>query len=107
LGVSIVPERPGIWPLAAVRAAAYEADVSDRPGLSPGFVLPWLPTKATEPALAARGQAPRLRVIARDGNRVRLYSRPGNDLTCRFPLIVEALARLRPRSILIDGEAVV
>ena len=33
------------------------------------------------------------RVIARkDGERVRLYSRPGNDLTKRFPLIVEAMA---------------
>ena len=33
------------------------------------------------------------RVIARkDGARVKLYSRPGNDLTGRFPLIVEALA---------------
>jgi bifunctional non-homologous end joining protein LigD len=31
------------------------------------------------------------RVIARKiGKRVRLYSRPGNDLTKRFPLIVEA-----------------
>ena len=38
--------------------------------------------------------------------RVKLYSRPGNDLTDRFPLIVEALARLRPRSCIIDGEAV-
>jgi hypothetical protein len=37
---------------------------------------------------------------------VRLYSRPGNDLTHRFPLIVEALARLRSRSCIIDGEAV-
>jgi bifunctional non-homologous end joining protein LigD len=37
---------------------------------------------------------------------VRLYSRPGNDLTGRFPLIVEALARLRSRSCIIDGEAV-
>jgi bifunctional non-homologous end joining protein LigD len=37
---------------------------------------------------------------------VRLYSRPGNDLTYRFPLIVESLARLRSRSCLIDGEAV-
>jgi bifunctional non-homologous end joining protein LigD len=36
---------------------------------------------------------------------VRLYSRPGNDLTGRFPLIVEALARLRSRSCIIDGEA--
>jgi hypothetical protein len=33
-------------------------------------------------------------------------SRPGNDLTSRFPLIVEALARLRSRSCIIDGEAV-
>jgi bifunctional non-homologous end joining protein LigD len=47
------------------------------------------------------------RVIARkDGARVRLYSRPGNDLTYRFPLIVEALTRLRARSCIIDGEAV-
>jgi bifunctional non-homologous end joining protein LigD len=37
---------------------------------------------------------------------VRLYSRPGNDLTYRFPLIVAALARLRSRSCIIDGEAV-
>jgi bifunctional non-homologous end joining protein LigD len=37
---------------------------------------------------------------------VRLYSRPGNDLTRRFPLIVETLVRLRSRSCIIDGEAV-
>jgi bifunctional non-homologous end joining protein LigD len=47
------------------------------------------------------------RVVARkDGERVRLYSRPGNDLTYRFTLIVESLARLRSRSCIIDGEAV-
>jgi bifunctional non-homologous end joining protein LigD len=47
------------------------------------------------------------RVIARKhGDRVKLYSRPGNDLTARFPLIVEALSRLRSRSCIIDGEAV-
>src|SRR5262249_54146461 len=34
------------------------------------------------------------------------YSRPGNSLTERFPLIVEALLRLRSRSCIIDGEAV-
>jgi hypothetical protein len=43
---------------------------------------------------------------ARPARRWRLYSRPGNDLTRRFPLIVEALARLRSRSCIIDGEAV-
>ena len=42
----------------------------------------------------------------KDGERVRLYSRPGNDFTRRFPLIVETLARLRSRSCNIDGEAV-
>ena len=36
---------------------------------------------------------------------MRLYSRPGNDLTYRFPLIVEALARLRASCCTIDGEA--
>jgi bifunctional non-homologous end joining protein LigD len=47
------------------------------------------------------------RVIARkNGYRVKLYSRPGNDLTARFPLIVEALARLRAGSCIVDGEAV-
>jgi bifunctional non-homologous end joining protein LigD len=47
------------------------------------------------------------RIIARkNGERVRLYSRPGNDLTRRFPLIVETLARLRSRSCIVDGEAV-
>jgi bifunctional non-homologous end joining protein LigD len=36
------------------------------------------------------------RIIARKSDgRVRLYSRPGNDFTRRFPLIVEALDRLR------------
>jgi len=47
------------------------------------------------------------RIIARKtGAQVRLYSRPGNDLTRRSPLIVETLARLRSRSCIIDGEAV-
>jgi bifunctional non-homologous end joining protein LigD len=42
----------------------------------------------------------------KDGSRVRLYSRPGNDLTDRFRLIVEALVWLRAGSCIIDGEAV-
>jgi hypothetical protein len=40
---------------------------------------------------------------SKDGKRVKLYSRPGNDLTHRFPLITEALARLRSRSCIIAG----
>ena len=37
---------------------------------------------------------------------MRLYSRPSNELTRRFPLIVETLARLRSRSCIIDGDSV-
>jgi ATP dependent DNA ligase-like protein len=76
-----------------------------------GFIAPCLPTKAPLPpsgdAWLHEIKHDGFRVIARkDGERVRLYSRPGNDLTYRFPLIVEALARLRSRSCIIDGEAV-
>jgi ATP-dependent DNA ligase len=47
------------------------------------------------------------RVIARKNEKqVRLYSRSGNGLTGRFPLIVEAMAALRASSCIIDGEAV-
>jgi bifunctional non-homologous end joining protein LigD len=47
------------------------------------------------------------RVIARKGRRARETLQPaGQDLTYRFPLIVEALVKLRSRSCIIDGEAV-
>jgi bifunctional non-homologous end joining protein LigD len=79
--------------------------------LPSGFVAPCLPTKAKAPPSGEiwlhEIKHDGFRVIARkDDGRVRLYSRPGNDLTDRFPLIVEALARLRSRSCIIDGEAV-
>jgi bifunctional non-homologous end joining protein LigD len=79
--------------------------------LPAGFIAPCLPTSAArspsgEPWLHEI-KHDGFRVIARkDGNRVRLYSRPGNDTTKRFPLIAEALVRLRARSCIIDGEAV-
>ena len=46
------------------------------------------------------------RIARKNGAQVRLYSRPGNDLTRRFPLILETLARLRSRSCIIDDEPV-
>jgi ATP-dependent DNA ligase len=79
--------------------------------LPAGFIAPCLPTKAH--TLPSGNQwlheikHDGFRIIARKkGAQVRLYSRPGNDLTRRFPLIVETLARLRSRSCIIDGEAV-
>ena len=79
--------------------------------LPAGFIAPCLPTKAQRPpsgdAWLHEIKHDGFRVIARkDGAKVRLYSRPGNDLTYRFPRIVESMARLRPRSCIIDGEAV-
>ena len=79
--------------------------------LPAGFVAPCLPTKAAQPPYGGLWlheiKHDGFRVIARkDNNHVRLYSRPGNDLTWRFPLIVQALASLRSRSCVIDGEAV-
>jgi bifunctional non-homologous end joining protein LigD len=79
--------------------------------LPAGFIAPCLPTK-TDKLPSSREWLHEIkhdgfRVIARkNGAQVRLYSRPGNDLTHRFPLIVETLARLRSRSCIIDGEAV-
>src|SRR5215467_7420347 len=79
--------------------------------LPAGFIAPCLPTKTDKLPSGSQWlheiKHDGLRIIARkDGERVRLYSRPGNDFTRRFPLIVDALSRLRSRSCIIDGEAV-
>ena len=76
-----------------------------------GFIGPCLPTSASQPPSGEEWlheiKHDGFRIIARkDGKRVTLYSRPGNDLTYRFPLIVEGLARLPSQSCIIDGEAV-
>ena len=79
--------------------------------LPAGFIAPCLPTSAKRPP-SGDGWLHEIkhdgfRCIARkDGKRVRLYSRPGNDLTRRFTRIVEAVARLKARTCIIDGEAV-
>jgi bifunctional non-homologous end joining protein LigD len=72
--------------------------------LPAGFIAPCLPSKTDK--LPSGSQW--LHEIKHDGFRAsgELYSRPGNHLTHRFPLIVETLARLRSRSCIIDGEAV-
>jgi bifunctional non-homologous end joining protein LigD len=77
--------------------------------LPAGFIAPCLPMTAPRPPSGPlwlhEVKHDGFRVIARkDAERVRLYSRLGNDLTNRFPLILEAMARLPPCTI--DGEAV-
>ena len=76
-----------------------------------GFIEPCLPSSAPTPPSGELWlheiKWDGFRVIARKtGPRVKLYSRPGNELTGRFPLIVEAVARLDVISCVIDGEAV-
>jgi len=43
----------------------------------------------------------------KEGERVRLLSRNGKDTSARFPKVVQAIAKLRPPSLLLDGEVVV
>jgi bifunctional non-homologous end joining protein LigD len=79
--------------------------------LPAGFIEPCLPTNTPQPptgtAWVHEIKHDGIRVIARKSETgVRLYSRPGNDLTERFPLIAEAVAHLRARSCLLNGEAV-
>ena len=79
--------------------------------LPAGFIEPCIPTAArvppSGPGWLHEIKHDGFRIIARkDGPRVRLYSRVGNDLTDRFPLIVAALGGLSSRSVILDGEAV-
>jgi ATP-dependent DNA ligase len=98
------------------RVSRYQAPsihhVVASPYLGGRFVWPCLPTKTHEPPSGGLWiheiKHDGFRIIARkNGERVPLYSRPGNDRTDRFPRIVEALEGLRSQSCIIDGEAVV
>ncbi len=86
-------------------AAARPRDIT----LPLGFIKPCLPMIApsapSEIDWLHEIKHDGLRIIARwDGQRVRLYGRDGNDLTRRFPLIVNSVGRLPPCTI--DGEAI-
>jgi bifunctional non-homologous end joining protein LigD len=98
--------------LDALWVSRYLPTHASRPRILPtGFIAPCLPTSSPQPpigtAWAHEIKHDGIRIIARKTEPgVHLYTRPGNDLTQRFPLIVEAVARLRARSCILDGEAV-
>jgi bifunctional non-homologous end joining protein LigD len=78
----------------------------------PGFVEPCLPTLArtvpTGPQWVHEIKHDGYRFICRrDGDQVRVFSRRGYDWTDRVPRIAEALAKLRVKSVTLDGEGVV
>jgi bifunctional non-homologous end joining protein LigD len=77
-----------------------------------GFSEPCLPSKVAPPPSGPlwvqeiKHDGYRL-MVRRDGSRVRCFTRNGHDWADRFPAIVEAAARLKAQSFLIDGEAVI
>ena len=46
-------------------------------------------------------------IVARNGDRVRLFTRNGHDWSGRYPWIVESALKNRYRQFVIDGEAVI
>jgi ATP-dependent DNA ligase len=71
--------------------------------LAAGFIAPCLPTKTDKLPSGSQWlheiKHDGFRIIARkNGAQVRLYSRPDNDFTRRFPRIVETLAGHAPAS---------
>jgi bifunctional non-homologous end joining protein LigD len=77
-----------------------------------GFIEPCLPTLGhtapSGPQWAYEIKHDGFRFICRrDGDRVRVFSRRGNDWTERVPAIADALRSLRVKSVTFDGEGVV
>jgi bifunctional non-homologous end joining protein LigD len=77
-----------------------------------GFIDPCLPTLADKvpsgPQWVHEIKHDGLRFICRrDGDQVRIFSRRGHDWTGRVPRIAEAVAKLRVKSVTLDGEGVV
>ena len=77
-----------------------------------GFIQPCRPIKAARPPSGPlwiheiKHDGFRL-LVRRDGPQVRCFTRGGYDWAERFPAIVEAACRIRAKSFLIDGEAIV
>src|SRR5215468_11191423 len=76
-----------------------------------GFIEPCLPSSAERPPAGPdwvheiKHDGYRL-MARRDPTGIRLLTRNGHDWAPRYPLIVEAVDRLKVRSCLVDGEAV-
>lgn len=77
----------------------------------PALIPPCLPTPATAPP-AGGGWLHELKLdgwriqVVKDGARIALFTRGGNDLAARLPRTTAYLAALTARSIIIDGELV-
>jgi bifunctional non-homologous end joining protein LigD len=77
-----------------------------------GYIDPCIPTLAAKPPAGPdwvheiKHDGYRL-IVRRDGAAVRLFTRRGHDWTDRYPAVAAAAGKLRARSFIMDGEAVV
>ena len=77
-----------------------------------GFIEPCLPSKAAQPPSGPlwiheiKHDGYRM-MVRRDGSRVRCFTLNSHDWANRFLAIVEAAARFKAQSFLIDGEVVI
>lgn len=93
-------------------AALTRSDAPSPTRLPPGFIEPCLPTLGHE-APTGRQWVHEIKhggyrfICRRGGDRVRVFSRRGYERTDRVPRITEALAKLRVKSVTLDGEGAV
>jgi len=79
---------------------------------APGFIEPCLPSPSKQPpgghewVFEIEHDGYRL-MVRKDEDRVRIYTRRGADWTKRFPRVVDAVRRLKGKSILLDGEGII
>jgi bifunctional non-homologous end joining protein LigD len=80
--------------------------------LPPGFIVPAQPVEREKPPAGPdwiheiKHDGYRM-IVRRDGETVRVYSRRGNDWTARLPTIAAAARRIKSKTFILDGEAVV
>ena len=106
----VVADRAASRPVVAKPADPRQAGLFDAP--LPKWIKPCLPTLVEKPPVGPQW----VHEIKWDGYRVSAYvgggeatirTRNGHDWTKRFPTIATAAARLKVRSAVIDGEAVI
>jgi bifunctional non-homologous end joining protein LigD len=80
--------------------------------LPAGFIVPAQPVEREKPPAGPdwiheiKHDGYRM-IVRRDGETVRVYSRRGNDWTARLPTIAAAARRIKSKTFILDGEAVV
>ena len=108
--IDVAPEQIADRAIVAKPIDPHQAGLFDAP--LPGWIKPCLPTLVETPPVGPQW----VHEIKWDGYRVSAYvadgkvtirTRNGHDWTKRFPSIAAAAARLKVRSAVIDGEAVI